>query len=106
MKAVYRTELDGGPDAKKTGAPFMKSSIWSSFALILLFTGLAAGQTKKWTPPRTPDGQPDLQGFWTNSTYSPLERPANVTKEFFTREEALVLEKKAAEQETEQTTPG
>ena len=27
------------------------------------------------TPPRTPDGQPDLQGFWTNSTYTPLERP-------------------------------
>ena len=25
--------------------------------------------------PKTPDGQPDLQGFWTNSTYVPLERP-------------------------------
>ena len=35
-----------------------------------------------WTAPRTPDGQPDLQGFWTNTTYVPLERPKNVTKEF------------------------
>ena len=37
---------------------------------------------KPYTPPRTPDGQPDLQGFWTNSIYTPLERPKNVTKEF------------------------
>ena len=28
--------------------------------------------------PRTPDGQPDLQGFWTNQTYTPLERPDSV----------------------------
>jgi hypothetical protein len=42
-----------------------------------------------WTAPRTPDGQPDLQGFWTNTTYVPLERPKDVTKELYTREEAL-----------------
>jgi hypothetical protein len=80
--------------------------IFTPIALVLLVTTLAAGQAKKWTPPRTPDGKPDLQGFWTNNTYSPLERPQNVNKEFFTKEEALELEKKAAEQETEQTTPG
>ena len=79
-----------------------------AFILIaLLGTTLAAAQApKKWTAPRTPDGQPDLQGFWTNSSYSPLERPKNVTKEFYSKEEALELEKKAAEQETEQTVPG
>ena len=79
-----------------------------AFMLIaLLGTTLAAAQApKKWTAPRTPDGQPDLQGFWTNSSYSPLERPKNVTKEFYSKEEALELEKKAAEQETEQTAPG
>jgi len=64
------------------------------------------GQAKKWTPPRMADGHPDLQGFWTNNTYTPLERPRNVSKEFFTREEALELEKKATEEETEQTVPG
>ncbi len=26
--------------------------------------------------PRTPDGQPDLQGVWTNSSQTPLARPA------------------------------
>ena len=46
---------------------------------------------RPWTLSRTPDGQPDLQGFWTNSTYTPLERPKNVTKEFYTREELAQL---------------
>src|SRR2546426_9875845 len=75
-------------------------------ALVLLITLPAAGQAKKWTPSRTPDGQPDLQGFWTNSTYTPLERPKNVTKALYTKEEAAEREKKAAAQETEQTVPG
>jgi hypothetical protein len=61
---------------------------------------------KAYTPPRTPDGQPDLQGFWTNSTYTPLERPKDVTKEFYAPEEAAAVEKRAAERESEQTEPG
>ena len=67
-----------------------------------------AGQTtaKPYAPPRTPDGQPDLQGFWTNSTYTPLERPNGVTKEFYTPAEAADAEKRAAQREAEQTIPG
>ena len=35
------------------------------------------------------DGQPDLQGVWTNSTLTPLERPAELAgKEFLTEQEA------------------
>ncbi len=30
---------------------------------------------KAWNTPRTPDGQPDFQGIWTNATITPLERP-------------------------------
>ena len=33
------------------------------------------GASRAWTVPRTPDGQPDLQGIWTNATLTPLERP-------------------------------
>ena len=69
----------------------------------------AAVQTtapKAWKTSRTPDGQPDLQGFWTNTTYTPLQRPNNVTKEFFTKEELEAVVKRAAANEGEQTVPG
>jgi len=35
----------------------------------------AAESAKAWTLPRTPDGQPDLQGNWTNYTSTPFEVP-------------------------------
>jgi hypothetical protein len=50
----------------------------------------AAAAPKPWTQPRTPDGQPDIQGIWNNGTYTPLERPAKFAgREFFTEQEAL-----------------
>jgi hypothetical protein len=42
--------------------------------------------------PRTPDGHPDLQGIWNNSTRTPLQRPAALgTKQFYTDEELQQL---------------
>ena len=77
-----------------------------TLAFLLCAAPSLAGQTSTWTPSRTPDGQPDLQGFWTNATYIPLERPKNVTKEFYTREEAAELEKRLAAEDAAQTEPG
>ena len=34
-----------------------------------------AGVARPWTTPRTADGQPDLQGNWTNATITPIDRP-------------------------------
>ena len=57
-----------------------------------------AKSSKNWTPPRTPDGQPDLQGIWNNSTMTPLERPrALAGKEFFTEQEAADYERRLRE---------
>src|SRR4029077_19233663 len=53
----------------------------------------AATAAKSWTPPRTRDRQPDLQGVWDYRTITPLERPKELgTKEFFTDEEAANFE--------------
>src|SRR4029434_5137594 len=65
----------------------------------------ASAPAKPWTG-KTPDGVPDLQGYWTNNSYTPLQRDANMTKEFFTKEELAVDEKRRAAQQEEQTTPG
>jgi hypothetical protein len=69
--------------------------------LAFVFLGLApvVGQTaRKWTAPRTPDGQPDLQGIWSSATITPLERPKELAgKEFFTEQEAAEYEKRIVE---------
>ena len=53
----------------------------------------AAGAEAAWTMPRLPDGQPDLQGYWTTQTFTPLERPERLAdREFLSEEEAAELQ--------------
>jgi hypothetical protein len=52
-----------------------------------------------WNVPRTIDGHPDLQGYWTNDTVTPLERPAEFgDKAVVTAEEAAAYAKKRMDQ--------
>jgi len=47
--------------------------------------------------PRTPWGEPDLQGIWTDPYQTPLQRPAQFAgKEFFTAEERAALDQQRA----------
>ena len=55
--------------------------------------GSGAETASGWALPRLPDGQPDLQGYWTTQTFTPLERPEHLAdKAFFTEEEAAALQ--------------
>jgi hypothetical protein len=76
------------------------------FVFFATFVVFVRAQSPAYKVPRTPDGQPDLQGFWSNATYTPLERPDKVTKEFYTPEEAAAAEKAAAARESAETDPG
>ena len=57
--------------------------------------GQGSGSQKKWTPPRTSWGDPDIQGQWNSQTSTPLERPQSgelAKKEALSDEEAESLE--------------
>src|SRR6516164_5105725 len=64
--------------------------------------GYAAG--KKW---RTPWGDPDLQGSWSNATTTPLERAAKYAgREFQTPEERAAQDKDTAIGRDKRAEPG
>ncbi len=71
----------------------------SCISALPLAAELLAAQPERapdWTPGRTPWGEPDLQGMWTNATITTLERLDEFAgKPFLTEEEAAQLEERA-----------
>jgi hypothetical protein len=64
-------------------------------SLIFLTTFAAepkpASSAPPYRAPRTTDGKPDLQGFWTNSSVTRLERPATIQKLVLSESEATAM---------------
>jgi hypothetical protein len=52
----------------------------------------AQPSTQAAAAPRTPWGEPDIQGLWSVDFVVPLERPAGVTSEFYSDEEVAELD--------------
>ena len=67
--------------------------------LVVLAPPAAAGQgTNGWTGPKTPWGDPDLQGTYTNKTITPVQRPEELAGQaFLTDEEIAELERETVE---------
>jgi hypothetical protein len=54
----------------------------------------SAASTKTYVPPKTPWGDPDLQGVWNDATSTPLQRPGDlVGKQVLDDEEAAEFQK-------------
>src|SRR5262249_58943158 len=76
------------------GAAALAMAVVIAAALLMPMSAVAQKPQSASKPPvqgwtkKTPDGQPDLQGFWSSQTNTPLERDARCgTKEFWTDEE-------------------
>jgi len=81
----------------------MKTRSRMSFLAIVATTGLACSSAwaqsssldASYRPSRTPFGQPDLQGIWSNAVVTPLERPPELAdKAFFSEDEAQRYEQR------------
>src|SRR5712692_756023 len=65
----------------------------------------AASKTKAWTPSKTPWGDPDLQGVWTNHHGVPLERPNDLAGKAALTDQELAALERAAVQNTDRPLP-
>ena len=78
------------------------AAVLTVIAVVSLAPAAVAGQaTTTSSAPRTPWGDPDLQGTYTNKTITPLERPEDLAERaFLTEEEVATLEQEAVDRNT------
>src|SRR5262245_53709965 len=64
-------------------------------SMVVFLNPAATAQNQ--TIPKTPWGEPDLQGIWTDETDTPLQRPARfANQEFFTEEQRAEIDQQRA----------
>jgi len=56
------------------------ATVFVSFAQVTIPAQSRPAATRPWTVSKTPWGDPDLQGFWTNTTTTPLQRPTDLAE--------------------------
>jgi len=71
----------------------LRSVCLSILTCLPAFAEIPAG----WRAPRTPDGRPDLQGVWTNTSLTTLERPSQFSALIVAPAEAEALARRTAE---------
>ena len=91
----------------QTNAPQTLTVAGLTLACALVWALSALAQIERvadpnWTTPRTPDGQPDLQGIWGNKTITPIERPDGETRAYLPDEEMAVRNQQRAQREAAQ----
>ena len=66
----------------------------------LVITAYNAGSPTPYAPPRTPWGDPDLQGVWSSDDTSgiPMQRPANLGNELYQSDELWAARQKQTQQ--------
>ena len=89
---------------------FVTGILGAAVAIVCVTSVPIAGQSpsrsSKAVALRTPWGVPDLQGTWTGSTITPLERPKEfANKAVLTKEEAAALEARARSQAATERQP-
>ena len=66
-------------------------------SLVVVFAPFDLSVAQSPAAPRTPWGEPDLQGIWTDETNTPFQRPARfANQEFFTEEQRAELDRQRA----------
>ena len=76
----------------------MKINTISSIFIFSFFLSISGAQETIWTPSRTIDGYPDLQGVWGNNTITPVERPERFgERQYLTDEEQILLQRRVQE---------
>jgi hypothetical protein len=79
------------------------AAVWILLVVVAVHGQIKVPAAKPFTPPKTPWGDPDLQGTWTSDDCigAPMQRPANFGERLFYTEEELAQREAAIARQAE-----